>query len=75
MRREIQSKLKYLGVAKAHLVIYVIKDLLGDDLAASFQNEAELLGKLNMAVESGEDIVEIRRNSGKKPKFEKFWEV
>ena len=38
MRREIQSKLKYLGVVKARHAVYVIKDLLGDDLAASSQN-------------------------------------
>ena len=42
-RREIKSKLKYLGMIKAHHAVYVIKDILGNDSAASSQTEAEVL--------------------------------
>ena len=67
MRREIQSKLKYLGMVKAHHVVYVIK-YLGDDFAASSQNEFAVLDKSNIVIETGEDIiVNIQRNNGKNP--------
>lgn len=46
VRREIQRKVKYLSVVKAYHAIYVTKDLLGDDLTASFQNEAEATGQV-----------------------------
>ena len=65
MRREIQSKLKYLGMVKAHRVVYVRK-YLGDDFAASSQSEFAVLDKLNIVIETGEDIiVNIQRNNGK----------
>lgn len=53
VRREIQRKVKYLSVVKAYHAIYVTKDLLGDDLAASFQNEAEATDRLNIIIERG----------------------
>lgn len=73
MRREIQSKLKYMEVVKTHYAVYVIKHQLDDDLAASFQNEAEVLHRLNTGVESRKDIIfDIQRNIGINPKFEMF---
>ena len=76
MRKEIQFKLKQLGVVKPHVAIFIIKDLLGDQAACSSQNEKEILERLNTAISCGEDIiVDLRKNNGATPKFDEFWEV
>ena len=76
MWKEIQHKLKRLGLVKAHQLVFVIKDLLGDDSANNSENQCAVLHRLDIAVSCGEDIiVDLRKNNGSKPKFEKFWEV
>ena len=76
MRKEIQFKLKQLGVVKPHIAIFIIKDLLGDQSACSSQNENEILERLNTAISRGKDIiVGLRKNNGATPKFDQFWEV
>ena len=60
MLKEIQHKLKRLRLAKAH----------------NSENQCAVLHGLDIAVSCGEDmIVDLRKNNGSKPKFEKFWEV
>ena len=76
MRKEIHHKLKRLGLVKAHQAVFLIKDLLGDDSANNSENQCAVLHKLDIAVSCREDIiVDLRKNNGSKPKFEKFWEV
>ena len=76
MQKEIQHKLKDLGLVKAHQAVFVIKDLLGNDSANNLENQCAVLHRLDIAVSCGEDIiVDLRKNNGSKPKFEKFWEV
>ena len=71
MRKEMQFKLKQLGVVKPHVAIFIIKDLLSDQDACSSQNKKEILERLNTAVSCGEDIiVDLRKNNGATPKFE-----
>ena len=70
---KLKASWKYLGVIKDCHAVFVIKDLLGDDSAASSQNEVEMLDRLNITIESGEDIiVDIQRNNGKKTQIWKF---
>ena len=61
---------------KAHQAVFVIKDLLGDGSANNSENQCAVLHKLGIAVPCGEDeIVDLRKNNGSKPKSEKFGEV
>ena len=49
---------------------------MGDQSAASDDSQSNIFHRLNIAIESGEDIVvNLRRNNGRKPKFEEFWQV
>ena len=76
MRKEIQFKLKQLGVVKPHVAIFIIKDILGDQAASSSQNEKDILERLNITISCGEDIIaDLRKNNGATPKFDAFWEV
>ena len=76
MRKEIQHKLKRLGLVKAHLAVFVIKDLLGNDSANNLEKQCAVLHRPNIALSCGEDIIgNLRKNNGSKLKFEKFWEV
>ena len=76
MRKEIQFKLKQLGVVKPDIAIFIIKDLLSNQATCSSQNEKEILERLNTAISCGEDIiVDLRKNNGAAPKFDEFWEV
>ena len=76
MRKEIQHKLKRLGLVKAYQAVFGIKDLLGDGSANNSENQCAVLHRLDSAVSCREDIiVDLRKNNGSKPKFEKFWEV
>ena len=73
MRKEIQHKLKRLGLFKAYQAIFVIKDLLGDDSANNSENQCTVLHRLDIAASCGEDIiVNLRKNNGSKPIFKKF---
>ena len=38
MQKEIQHKLKRLGLVKAHQAVFAIKDLLGDDTVNNSKN-------------------------------------
>ena len=76
MRKEIQHKLKRLGLVKAHQAVLIMKDLLGDDSANNSENQCAVLHRFDIAVSCGEDIiVDLRKNNGSKPNFEKSWEV
>ena len=76
MRKEIQFKLKQLGVVKPHVAVFIIKDLLSDQALCSSQNEKEILERLNSAISCGEDIiVDLWKNNGATRKFDEFWEV
>ena len=73
MGKEIQFKLKQLGVVKLHVAIFIIKDILGDQTACSSQNEKEILERLNTSISCGEDIIiDLRKNNGATPKFDEF---
>ena len=50
MRKEIQSKLRQVGLIKPHLAVYIVKDILGDDSANSSQNQTEILERLSTAI-------------------------
>ena len=76
MQKEIQHKLKCLGLVKAHQAVFVIKYLLGDDSANNLEKQCAVLHRLDIAVSCGEDIIgNLRKNNGSKLKFDKFWEV
>ena len=73
MLKEIQHKRKRLGLVKVHQAVFVIKDL---DSAKNSENHWAVLHGLDIDVPCGEDIiVDLRKNNGNKPNFEKFWEV
>ena len=76
MKRKIRGKLLKLGIVKPSEATFVIKYLLGDASAAENENQREILERLHTAVAVGEEIiVDLRRNNGRKPKFDKSWEV
>ena len=76
MRKEIQHKLKRLGLVEAYQAVFGIKDLLGNGSANNSENQCAVLHRLDSAVSCREDIiVNLRKNNGSKPKFENFWEV
>ena len=76
MRKEIRHKRKRLELVKAYEAVFGIKDLLGDGSANNSENQCGVLHRLDSAVSCREGtIVDLRKNNGSKPKFEKFWEV
>ena len=76
LKWEIRSKLNAIGVVKPHQSLYIIKDILGDKSACDDENQKAILERLEMAINCGEDImVDLRKNNGKTPRFEQFWEV
>ena len=73
MKKEIQNKLKYLGLIKAHHAAIVKTCLLGDDSTASSQNQADILDRLYITVESSKaSIVDLRQNNGKSRNSKNF---
>ena len=75
-QKEIKHKLKCLGLVKAHQTVFVTKDISGDDSANNSENQSTALHRINITMSCGEDIIiNLRKNNGSKPKFEKFWEV
>lgn len=53
-----------------------MKESLGEESAATDQCDKDVLDRLNIAVESGEEvIVDLHKNRGQKQKFEDFWQV
>ena len=76
MQKEIQHRLKHLGLVKAHQAVFLFKDLLCDDSVNNSEKQCAVLHRLDIAMSCGEDIIlDLRKNNGSKPKFEKFWEV
>ena len=76
MKHEVRKKILRLGIIKPCQANFIIKDLLGDESAASDECQKNVLDHLHIAIESGEDtVVDFRCNNGRKPKFEEFWQV
>ena len=62
MKTEIQNKILKLGIVKPCQTNFLIKDLLGDQSAASDDGQSNIFRRLKIAIESGEDIVvDLRR--------------
>ena len=57
MRKEIQSKLRQVGIIKPYLAVYIIEDILGNDSTNSSQNQTEILERLSTAISCGEDVI------------------
>ena len=76
MKTEIRNKILKLGIVKPCHTNFLIKYLLGDQSTASDDSQSNIFCRLNIAIESGEDIVvDLRRNNGRQPKFEELWQV
>ena len=76
MKQEIQGKILYLGIIKQHQARYIIKDPIGDDSAPNDETDKNISDRLDTVICSGNDIVvDLRKNNGKKPKFDSFWDV
>ena len=70
MKHEVRKKIKPFQAN------FIMKDLLEDESASSDEYQKNVLDRLHIAIESGEDIVvDLRRNNGRKPKFQEFWQV
>ena len=62
MKTEIRNKILKLGIVKPCQANFLIKDLLGDQSAASEDSQSNTFHRLKIAIESGEDIVvDLRR--------------
>ena len=76
MKMEIQKTILKTRTDKHYQANFIMKELLGDDSAANDDSEKDVLDRLNIAVESGEEvIVDLCKISGCKAKFEDFWQV
>ena len=76
MKHKVRKKILRLGIVKPCQANFIIKDLLGDESAAFDECQKNVLDCLHIAIESREDtVVDLRRNNGRKPKFEEFWQV
>ena len=76
MKHDIKTKLLKLGIVKPNEAIYVMKELMGDKSAAETENQREVLGRLQIFMSAGEEIiVDLRKNNGSKPKYEEFWKI
>ena len=74
MKKEVKEKLLKLGIVKPHETEFVITDFLGDKAASNDESQRQILERLNTVAVCGEDIViDLQKNNGIKPKFEKFW--
>ena len=70
MKHEVRKKIK---PCQAN---FIMKDSLEDESASSDEYQKNVFDRLHKAIESGEDIVvDLRRNNGRKPKFQEFWQV
>ena len=55
---------------------HLVKDLQGDESVSTNEAAKEIQKRLDIAIESGPDIVvDLRKNNGRKPVFEEFWDV
>ena len=76
MKHEVRKKILRLGIVKPCQANFIIKNLLGDKSATSGECQKNVLNRLHIAIESGEDIVvNLHHNNRRKPKFEEFWQV
>ena len=76
MKTEIQNKILKLGIVKTCQANFLIKDLLGDQSAASDDSQSNIFHRLNIAIKSGKNIVvDLHHNNGHQPKSEEFWQV
>ena len=73
MKHQVRKKILRLGIIKPCQENFIIKDLLGDESAASDECQKNVLDRLHIAIESSEDIVvDLCHNNGRKPKITNF---
>ena len=73
---QIRKTVLKIGIVKHYQANFIMKRLLGDESAANDECEKDELDRLNIAVELGEEVmVDLRKNNGRKLKFEDFWQV
>ena len=76
MKHEVRKKILRVDIIKPCQANFIMKDSLEDESASSDEYQKNVLDRLHKAIESGEDIVvDLRRNNGRKPKFQEFWQV
>lgn len=74
MKADVKQILCNKGIVRAHQATHLLKELLGDESAID-TNQTAILERLNVAIEEGSDIcVDFRKNNGKKPKHDLFWD-
>ena len=65
-----------MGVVKPDISEFLIKDFCGDSSISNDSNQREILSRLETYISGGEDIaMDLRKNNGAVPKYEKFWGV
>ena len=73
MKHEVRKKILRVDIIKPCQANFIINDLFGGKSAASDECQKNVLDRLHIAIESGEDIVvDLHCNNGRKPKFEEF---
>ena len=73
MKHKVRKKILRLGIIKPCQANFIIKDLLGDESAASNECQKNVFNCLHIAIESGEDIVvDLHRNNGEKQNSRNF---
>ena len=76
MKMKIRKTILKRGIGKHYQANFIMKELQADESEVSDKCEKDVLDRLNIAVESGEEvIVDLRKNNGQKPKFQDFWHV
>ena len=76
MKTQIRKTVLKIGIVKHYQANFIMKGLLGDESAANDECEKDELDRLNIAVELREEVmVDLRKNNGRKLKFEDFWQV
>ena len=74
--RAMKTEIIKLGIVKPCQANFLIKDLLGDQSAASDDSQSNIFHRLNIAIKSGKNIVvDLHHNNGHQPKSEEFWQV
>ena len=76
MKKEVKGKLLKSGIVKPHEAEFVIKDLSVINLHLMMNPKNKFFLKyLNTVVACGEDnVINLWKNNGMKPKFEEFWQ-
>ena len=74
-RRELKKKMMMLSVISARNAEFLMREILGDKSAPTNQDERSSLVRLDQFMNTGDDIViDLRKNNGRAPKYEEFWE-